>query len=173
MVIAGVAPDVFSVRLSVHPAPGQFKLTVSVQVGQHQVIAIAAGVVGLEVVGRPAVARRDRPALRQIGEGAGDRIADAGVAVLLMIVNCAPGVGAKFRVGVSVKPVALKPWVASGTPAAESGATMPPVPGVKVTVPPLPSRPVPVAIVEDDLARAGGVLDDMSPRRRWWPAWRS
>ena len=68
------------------------------------------------------------------------------VAVLLMIVNCSPRVGAKLRVGVSVKPVALKPWVASGAPVAESGATMPPVPGVKVTVPPLPFRPVPVPL---------------------------
>ena len=65
--------------------------------------------------------------------------------------------GAKFRVGVSVKPVALKPWVASGTPVAESGATMPPVPGVKrdrsaVAV----QARAGAAVVEDDLARAGG-----------------
>ena len=69
---------------------------------------------------------------------------DAGVAILLTTVSCVPGVGAKSRVRFSAKPVALKPWVASGTPAAESGVTMPPMPGVKVTVPPLPSRPVPV-----------------------------
>ena len=67
---------------------------------------------------------------------------DAGVAVLLMSISCSLGAGAAFRVGVSVKPVASKPWVASGTPAVEIGATMPPAPGVKVTVPPLPFNAV-------------------------------
>ena len=43
----------------------------------------------------------------------------------------------------SVKPLAVKPCVASGTPDGANGATTPPVPGIKVTVPPLPSSAVP------------------------------
>ena len=66
-------------------------------------------------------------------------------------------------IGPVVSSVTVAPVVAiSAAVLLALAATMPPVPAVRLIVPPLPfeRRAGARAVVEDDLARAGGVLDD-------------
>ena len=65
--------------------------------------------------------------------------------MLSTIVISSPRDGAYFSVRLKVIPLAVKPSVTTGTSLVDfSTASMPPLPGLRLTLPPLPSRPAPM-----------------------------
>ena len=142
--------------------------------GEHQVVAVAAGVVGLEPVGRPAVRCRDRSALRQVGKGAGDRMAGRRRGGVVDDRQLRADGGAKLSVrrqGQAGGVEALGGQRHAGSVQRRDDAAGARRQGDRAAVAVQPGSAA--GVVEDDLSRAGWGLDDHRRcARRWWPAWR-